>query len=503
MPEPVTSAPNKSAVSPSVPLTKPTDSKPAPAVSEKKPDAPSKATSPAEVKKPLEQAKPGEGKPAPAISEKKPDTPGKVISLADAKKPLEQTKPGDGKPAPEKKPGAAEKAVSPANEKKAQENTGKEKPVAAASTKDSKQEKAVEPPKGVQITQVFADRLEKPDEKALKNLPIPKEGEAFSMRLHPSYFFDFLEHPFTVNREVADYQDLYDSIKENGINEPVKARPRKDGGLELISGHRRHDIAARLNYPVPVVVVQMDDDTARIEVVDGNLHRMDIPTSELARAAKMKMDAMKRKAGRRTKMEQLAEPQKRTDQLVAEDMGMSRNQVNRLTRITELVPDLQKMVDDKKLPFNTAVEVSFLSKPEQQDMVKVIEKEGVVPSMEQAKMLKEASQQAAKEAQKQQEAAKKAVPAATKAAAPSPAVEPPKPAPVVDMKKIASVITEKKEPGVKYVFTSGELKSYFPDDLPTVSEVKRAVFEAMDMRQRFLERKKAKETVKEEIKGAR
>ena len=205
----------------------------------------------------------------------------------------------------------------------------------------------------------------------------------------------------------------------------------------------------------------------------------------------------------RTKMEQLAEPQKRTDQLVAEDMGMSRNQVNRLTRITELVPDLQKMVDDKKLPFNTAVEVSFLSKPEQQDMVKVIEKEGVVPSMEQAKMLKEASQQAAKEAQKQQEAAKKAVPAATKAAAPSPAVEPPKPAPVVDMKKIASVITEKKEPGVKYVFTSGELKSYFPDDLPTVSEVKRAVFEAMDMRQRFLERKKAKETVKEEIKGAR
>lgn len=473
MPEPVTSAPKKPAVSPSVPLVKPP-----------------------------EQAKPGDGKPDPAEPEKKPDTPGKGASPGEAKKPLEQAKPGDGKAYPEKKPGAAEKAVPPAAEKKPLEKTDKEKPPVATGAKGSKQESAVEPPKGVQITQVFADRLEKPDEKALKNLPIPKEGEAFSVRLHPAYFFDFLEHPFTVNREVADYADLYDSIKENGINEPVKARPRKDGGLELISGHRRHDIAARLNYPVPVVVVQMDDDTARIEVVDGNLHRMDIPTSELARAAKMKMDAMKRKAGRRTKMEQLAEPQKRTDQLVAEDMGMSRNQVNRLTRITELVPDLQKMVDDKKLPFNTAVEVSFLSKPEQQDMVKVIEKEGVIPSMEQAKMLKEASQKAAKEAQKQ-EVAKKAVPATTKAAAPSPAVEPPKPAPVVDMKKIASVITEKKEPETKYVFTSGELKSYFPDDLPTVSEVKRTVFEAMDMRQRFLERKKAKETVKEEIKGAR
>ena len=166
------------------------------------------------------------------------------------------------------------------------------------------------------------------------------------MRLHPAYFYDFLEHPFTVNREVDDYKELYDSIKQNGINEPVKARPRTQGGLELLSGHRRHDIAMQLNYPVPVVIVQMDDDTARIEVVDGNLHRQDIPTSELARAAKMKMEALARKAGRRSKMEQLTSPQKRTDQIVAEDMGMSRNQVNRLVRIDSLVPELKKQVDD-------------------------------------------------------------------------------------------------------------------------------------------------------------
>ncbi len=84
--------------------------------------------------------------------------------------------------------------------------------------------------------------------------------------------------------------------------------PGRGGGLELLSGHRRHDVAMQLNYPVPVVIVQADDDTARIEVVDGNLHRQDIPTSELARAAKMKMEALARKAGRRTKMEQLAGP---------------------------------------------------------------------------------------------------------------------------------------------------------------------------------------------------
>ena len=127
--------------------------------------------------------------------------------------------------------------------------------------------KAADPPKGlgeqkgVRVTQIFEDRLDYPDEKALNSLPIPKEGEGFSMRLHPAYFYQFLDHPFSVNREVKDYIELYESIRDNGINEPVKARPREKGGLELISGHRRHDIASRLNYPVPVIIAQVDDDT--------------------------------------------------------------------------------------------------------------------------------------------------------------------------------------------------------------------------------------------------
>lgn len=318
------------------------------------------------------------------------------------------------------------------------------------------------------------------------------------MRLHPAYFFDFLEHPFTVNREVADYKELYDSIKMNGINEPVKARPRADGGLELLSGHRRHDIAMQLNYPIPVVIVQMDDDTARIEVVDGNLHRQDIPTSELARAAKMKMEALARKAGRRSKMEQLSTPQKRTDQIVAEDMGMSRNQVNRLVRIDALVPELKKQVDDKKLPFNTAVELSYLKPEEQGEVVDYMRKEEIVPSMAQATALKEVSKKA-QEAEKKAAKSEPSKPtAATKPTAPAskPATEPPKPAPV-DAKKIASIVKPKAEPEQKYTFTSSELKDYFAGDrLPTVSEVKRKVFDALDLQKQMVEREKSKAALK-------
>lgn len=297
---------------------------------------------------------------------------------------------------------------------------------------------------------------------------------------------------------LPDYKELYDSIKMNGINEPVKARPRADGGLELLSGHRRHDIAMQLNYPIPVVIVQMDDDTARIEVVDGNLHRQDIPTSELARAAKMKMEALARKAGRRSKMEQLSTPQKRTDQIVAEDMGMSRNQVNRLVRIDALVPELKKQVDDKKLPFNTAVELSYLKPEEQGEVVDYMRKEEIVPSMAQATALKEVSKKA-QEAEKKAAKSEPSKPtAATKPTAPAskPATEPPKPAPV-DAKKIASIVKPKAEPEQKYTFTSSELKDYFAGDrLPTVSEVKRKVFDALDLQKQMVEREKSKAALK-------
>ena len=183
---------------------------------------------------------------------------------------------------------------------------------------------------------------------------------------------------------------------------------------------------------------------------------------------------------------------------------MSRNQVNRLVRIDSLVPELKKQVDDKKLPFNTAVELSYLKPEEQGEVVDFMRKEEVVPSMAQATKLKEVSKAA-------QEAEKKAVkseppkapftpPAAqTPSTFQQPVSEPPKPTPV-DAKKIASIVKPKAEPEQKYVFTSSELKEYFPGDRqPTVAEVKRKVFDALDQQKRIAERERSKAALKDSL----
>ena len=530
-------SPEPSKAAPATEAKKPSEApKPAPStqtvtspVDQKKvteaPKSPGDAKAPvtAEAKKPTEPAKTEEAKSPAGQKAKttqevtKPTRESKAAPAAEPKKPSEAPKPApstqattrlvDQQKPPEvpKSPGdaktpAAAEAKKPAETPKLPSDA--KAPVIPAVPDTAKQTL----PKGMRITQVIADRLDKPDEKALKDLPVPKEGEGISARLHPDYFFEFLDHPFSINREVADYKDLFDSIKANGINEPVKARPREGGGLELLSGHRRHDVAKQLGYPVPVVIVQMDDDSARIEVVDGNLHRQDIPTSELARAAKMKMEALARKAGRRSKMDQLTGPSKRTDQIVAEDMGMSRNQVNRLVRIDSLVPELKQQVDEKKLPFNTAVELSFLKPEEQGKVVDFIKKEQMVPSLVQATQLKEASraaQAAEKEAEKAASKASPSTPPSTEVKAQDKAEKKaPAPAPApVDEKKIAAIVKPKTEPEQKYTFTSTELREYFPGDrLPSVSEVKRKVFDALDLHKRALERKQAKEALKESMK---
>lgn len=483
---------NKSAPVPEAkkpdPSGKTAAAKTAPAAESKKPETPAKTTDPkaapaTEPKNPEVSAKAADPKTAPTADPKEPEAAAKVTDpkaahAPEPKKPEVPAKAADPKTTPATEP---QKPDAPA---KATDSKGKPiEPLKSVPAGNPKKDsvvwpsKAADGPKGVAVTQVFADRLSYPSKEDLTSLPIPKEGEGFSMRLHPAYFFQFLDHPFSINREVKDYKDLFESIKENGINEPIKARPREGGGLELLSGHRRHDVAMQLNYPVPVVIVQADDDTARIEVVDGNLHRMDIPTSELARAAKMKMEALARKAGRRSKMEQLTSPQKRTDQQVAEDMGMSRNQVQRLVRIDSLVPELKQQVDDKKLPFNTAVELSYMKPEEQSKVVDFMAKEQVVPSMAQATALKEASRQAAK------------------LPVPTPAEKP-----RVDEQKIASIVKPKKEPELRVTFTGTELSDYFPHSAPTVAEVKRTVFEALDLRKKALKRQAKKQEIKDAAK---
>lgn len=495
-----------------------TDPKPKAAAEPKKTDP---KAAPGGASKGASTADPKKGEPAP------PAADGKGQPATDPKKPEDKAPATDpkGKPADTPKKEEAKGPITVSGKDKVEipiEPKGKaEDPKGAPAADPKKKDAAVEPPKGVKITQIFADRLDKPTQEDLKSLPIPQEGEGFSMRLHPAYFFEFLNHPFSVNRETDDYRELYDSIKENGINEPIKARPREGGGLELISGHRRHDVAMQLNYPVPVVIVQADNDSAQIECVDGNLHRKDIPTSELARAAKMKIEAMTRKAGRRTKMEKLASPQKRTDQIVAEEMGYSRTQLTRLVRIDSLVPEMKQMVDSKKLPFNVAVELSYMNKQEQQDLVSVMQKEQTVPSLAQAQQMKEASQKAAlavKEAAKAPKpplqvvstptkpdqapaspgATGKAAPTAPAVSiptAPAPAQAPKPPAPV-DAKKFASIMKNKPEPELKVTFTGAELKDFFPDRTPTVPEVKRTVFEALEIRKKAMEKQAKKQDIK-------
>ncbi len=496
----------KPAAAPSAPV-KPDESKksaePAKddkAVKDSKPaDAPAAPTKPGEVKKSAEPAKDDkavkDGKPAAA-----PAAPAKADEVKKPAEPAKDDKAAkDGKPAAAPltpaKPDEVKKSAEPAKDDKAVK-ADKPADVPAASTKPDEVKKPDEPakaavtqkspeqpkdattatrtadgPKGSAVTKVFEDRLDAPTEADFFKLPIPNEGEIYSMAVHPAYLKDFLDHPFTVNRETQDYKDLFESIKTYGIREPVLCRPGRNGGLEIISGHRRHDIGAQLNYPIPVLIERVDEDDAQIQCVDGNLHRKDIPISELARAAQMKMDALKRKAGRRSKADILAgkEPMKRSDEQVGEDLGMSRASVQRLMRVNQLEEPLKKMVDKKELPLDTAEQISHMKPTEQKTLADAIEKEGgKVPSKTEAVKLKEESRAGTLTAQKIEN----------------------------------SVAPTKREidPPLKVTFQDDELRPYFPDKGTTVATVKRTMFEAMDLRKKALERQKMKMQTEKEPK---
>lgn len=436
--------------------------------------APVTPIKPDEVKKPAEPVKDDkaikDGKPAAAPSAPvKPDESKKSAEPAKDDKAVKDSKPADAPAAPTK-PGEVKKSAEPAKDDKA---------VKAAVTQKSPEQpkdattatRTADGPKGSAVTKVFEDRLDAPAEADFFKLPIPNEGEIYSMAVHPAYLKDFLDHPFTVNRETQDYKDLFESIKTYGIREPVLCRPGRNGGLEIISGHRRHDIGAQLNYPIPVLIERVDEDDAQIQCVDGNLHRKDIPISELARAAQMKMDALKRKAGRRSKADILAgkEPMKRSDEQVGEDLGMSRASVQRLMRVNQLEEPLKKMVDKKELPLDTAEQISHMKPTEQKTLADAIEKEGgKIPSKTEAVKLKEESRAGTLTAQKIEN----------------------------------SVAPTKREidPPLKVTFQDDELRPYFPDKGTTVATVKRTMFEAMDLRKKALERQKMKMQTEKEPK---
>ena len=233
------------------------------------------------------------------------------------------------------------------------------------------------------VDDLFATEESRADAQREKVQEIPL-GE-----LHP-----FRNHPFKVKDDVA-MQDTVDSVREYGVLVPAIARPDPDGGYELIAGHRRHHASELAGKEtMPVIVRDLDDDAATIIMVDSNLQREELLPSERAFAYKMKLDAMKRQAGRpsRENVSQVG-TQKRSDQIMAEQVGESRNQIQRFIRLTELIPTLLDMVDERKIALNPAVELSYLKKEEQTLLLEAMDSEQATPSLSQAQRLKKFSQQ--------------------------------------------------------------------------------------------------------------
>lgn len=373
---------------------KPTGVKPAPAPEPKKPEEKPKVAPPAEKadadgKKtdapPKQPEKPAGVKIAPAPEPKKPEEKPKAAPSPD--KADAADKKSDAPPKPPEKP--AEVKTAPALEPKKPE----EKPKTAAPTEKSdtdgkpptkqptpmKNAAEVKPapafmpgpaalgPSGTKITKIFDERLMPPDEQAMKDLPIPKDGESYFITLHPAYLEKSEFNTVSVDVTSDDYKELKKSIELNGVKDPVLTRINPKGGLEILSGQRRHMIARELNYPVPAIIQKIDDNDAMILVADSNLHRPHISTYDLSRTLRNKMTAMKRKAGRKKRGAPGAD-ELNSDEMLAKEMGISTSKLNRIIRLSEASKAVCDAVDDNSLELSIASALSFL-KPEHQNAV--------------------------------------------------------------------------------------------------------------------------------------
>lgn len=271
--------------------------------------------------------------------------------------------------------------------------------------------------------------------------------------LHP-----FAHHPFKVKDDEA-MQDTVESVKAYGVLVPAIARPREEGGYELVAGHRRHRASLLAGLAeMPVIVRELDDDEATIIMVDSNLQRETLLPSERAFAYRMKLEAMKRRAGRPSK-ENLSQvgTQKRSDQIMADQIGESRNQIQRFIRLTYLVPQLLDMVDEHKVAFNPAVELSYLTSEEQVALLDAMDSEQATPSLSQAQRLKKFSQEGR-----------------------------------LSEDVMRAILSEEKKPEVgKITLSSDKLRRYFPKSF-TPQQMEQTIFRLLEQwqrrRQRDLER---------------
>lgn len=219
-----------------------------------------------------------------------------------------------------------------------------------------------------------------------------KKKEAQAMQLPVRKLHPFEGHPFQV-KDDDEMEQLVWSILTQGMLTPIVARPLENGEYEVISGHRRLHACQKAGIDtVPALIYVLDRDEAAIALVDSNLHREKILPSEKAFAYKLKMDAMSRQ-GRRTDLTSTQVGRKlETAELIGEQSGESKNQVRRFIRLTELIPEILRMVDDGKIALTPAVELSYLTKQEQQDLLTTMESEDCTPSLSQAIQMKKLSQ---------------------------------------------------------------------------------------------------------------
>ena len=205
--------------------------------------------------------------------------------------------------------------------------------------------------------------------------------------------FPFKNHPFKVLDDES-MQRTVESVEQYGVLSPLIARPRPEGGYEIISGHRRQHAAQLAGLEtLPVIVRQMDDDAAVLLMVDSNLQRENILPSERAFAYKMKLEALKNQGARSDLTSSQIGTKLRADEKVAQDSGESRNQIQRFIRLTNLIPELLDMVDEKKIAFNPAVELSYLDESQQRAFLEAMNDTQNAPSLSQAQQLKKMAQQ--------------------------------------------------------------------------------------------------------------
>lgn len=251
--------------------------------------------------------------------------------------------------------------------------------------------------------------------------------------LSPEKMQPFPNHPFKVVDD-EKMMDMVESIKEYGVLVPIIVRPVENGNYEIVSGHRRHHAAVLAGQEeIPAIVREMDEDAAILVMVDSNLQRENILPSEKAFAYKMKLEAMKRQAGRpkenATQIGQDFMRGKYSVEILSEQVNESRNQIQRYIRLTHLIPDILEMVDDKNIAFNAAVEISYLSEREQELLQDNMEVNECSPSLSQAKRLKKYSQEGK-----------------------------------LTEDVIDAIMTEEKEMDTKLVLKGDTIKKYFPKE---------------------------------------